>query len=358
VAVNPGPISGLGRELQRGALRVRNGVRHLAGAEWAPIGPTPSDVVWRGGPVELRHYRRAQAASQGPPVIAIGGLVGRAYIFDLTAGNSFVARVMDAGFEVFVLDWGVPTAQDAASTLETYLLGYLRQAIRAALLETGAEQVNVIGYCMGGTLALHGLAAQPELPVRNLVVMATPVDFGELSPLVDALADGRLEPDWLLDDSGNVPPELLERFFTIQKPTADLVQLVNLWQHLWSEEFLETYQALSRCFDQVPLPGRVFAEIARQWVRENAFINGRLRLRGRPVSLAALTLPMLVVSATRDELVPRASSAPLIELLTGTEAEPMVLEAGHASLTSGRTAARVTVPQIMRWLAAHSDAVA
>jgi polyhydroxyalkanoate synthase len=351
-------LSGIRREVERNSVRARNGIRYLAGEEWAPIGPTPSDVVWQEGKAQLRHYRSADGPRLAPPVIALGGLVGRAYIFDLCTGNSVVERLVGHGFDTYVLDWGAPDGEDAANTLETYLRGYLRRAIRAALRESGAREVSLLGYCMGGTMALHALAAQPALPVRNLVTMATPVDFRSLSPLVDALAEGRLDPESVLDDDGNVPPDLIYTFFRIKKPTADLVQYANLWQNLWNDEYVEGYQALGRCFrDQVPLPGAAFLQIAGMWIRENAFVSGKLRLGGRAVSLAALELPVLVVTATRDELVPASASRPLLELLPGSTPELLELEAGHASLTTGRAAAQHTLPQIFQWLAAHSEEV-
>jgi polyhydroxyalkanoate synthase subunit PhaC len=350
-------LANVRREVERNAARARNGIKYVTGSQWAPIGPTPSDVVWREGKAELRRYRRETPARFTPPVVAIGGMVGRNYIFDLVEGNSFVRRVMDAGFEAFVLDWGAPDEEDAAKTLEIFLLGYLRRALGAAMRETGARELSVIGYCMGGTLAVHGLAAQPDLPVRNLVALAAPVDFHRLGPLVDALCEGRLDPASVLDDTGNVPPDLLYGFFRIRKPTADLVQYANLWQNLWNDEYMEAYQALGRCFrEQVPLPGATFLQIAEQWMRENAFVHDSLRLDGKGAPLSNLRMPVLVAMATRDDLIPEAASLPLVDVLTGTRADVLRLEAGHASLTTGRTAAKVTVPQILGWLADHSEA--
>ncbi len=169
-------LSGVRREVERNAIRARNGIKYVAGAEWAPIGPTPSDTVWHEGKVHLRRYRRETPARLHPPVLLFLGLVSRSYIFDLWQGNSYVQRLMDAGFDAFVLDWDVPDAQDAANTMETYVEGFLPRAIRAVMKETGADGVNLMGYCMGGNLALLGLAAQPggdadEIRVGDLLVV-------------------------------------------------------------------------------------------------------------------------------------------------------------------------------------------
>ncbi|XAY08516.1 Poly(3-hydroxyalkanoate) polymerase subunit PhaC [Paraconexibacter sp. AEG42_29] len=351
-------LQGLAREARLNLTRARNGARYATGAEFAPIGPTPSQVVWRSGKAQLRHYPNPDKTAYAVPVVAFGGLVGRSYIFDLTASNSFVRRIHAAGFDAFVLDWGQPDHEDAGVSLETYLCDYLPAAIRAACRTSGADVVNLIGYCMGGTLALHGLPAQPELPVRALVSIAAPIDFACLNVMVDTVRDGRLDPASVLDDSGNLPAGLLTSFFRVIKPTAGIVQYVNLWQHLGDEQYLEGFQALSRCFnDQVPVAGAAWLQIAEQWIQGDAFLRGTLQLADRPVRLEELTLPVLVVVGSRDELVPEASTAPLCDLLPGADVEYMRLEAGHASLTTGRTAAKVTVPQILGWLAQHSEPI-
>lgn len=354
----PDVLGDVRREVERNAARARNGLKYLAGAEWAPVGPTPSDVIWEQDKVQVRRYRRDDPAPLGPPVLAFLGLVSRAYIFDLWKGNSYVQRLMDAGFDAFVLDWGVPDELDADNTIDTYVEGYLPRAIRAVLRETGADEVSVIGYCMGGNLALLGLAADPDLPVRNLVTMATPVDFAHLSPLADTLRDGRLEPEAIIDEAGNVPADTIGTFFKVRKPTADLVQYANLWQNLWNDEYMEGWQAMGRWTrEMVPFPGAAFRQMVHQWLRDNAFLEGTLRVGGRAVSLGDIRMPALVVIALRDDIVPQPSAAPLPGMLTGAQVDVLELDAGHASLNTGRKAAKVTVPRILEWLAAHSEEV-
>jgi polyhydroxyalkanoate synthase subunit PhaC len=349
-------LGGLGQEVGRNAVRGRNGIKYLTGGEWAPVEPTPSDVVWRQGKARLRRYRRDEPARLWPPVIAFIGLVSRGYILDLWKGNSFVQRLIDAGFETFVLDWGEPDESDAGNTLETYVGGYLPSAITAVRRETGSVDVNVIGYCMGGDLALLALAARPDLAVRNLVTMATPLDFRHMGPLVAALGDGRIQIDSIIDETGNVPASRVRDFFTVRKPTSEVAQFANLWQHLWDNEYMQGYQAMSRWVrEQVPIPGQVAREVVSDWIRQNAFYNDTLRLGGHRVRLADVRTPTLAVIATRDHIVPQAAAAPIARLLSGTDVEVLLLDAGHASLTSGRTAATVTVPQIIQWLADRSQ---
>jgi polyhydroxyalkanoate synthase len=352
-------LSGVRREIERTAIRARNGIKYATGSEWAPIGPTPSDVAWEDDRVRLRRYRRERTPTLGPPVLAFLGLVGRSYVFDLWKGNSIVELLMDRGFDVFVLDWGEPDERDAGNTLETYLQSYFPRALRAVLDESGAEQVNALSYCMGGNLALHALAGQPALPIRSLVTMATPVDFRHLGPLIDLLREGRIEPESMLDENGNVPGALVRQSFKLRKPTGDLVQYVNLWQHLWNDDYMEGYQAIGRFLnDHVPVPGAIFRQVAEQWVQGNGFMEDTLRLGGRKVSLADISIPILGVVADRDDIVPEEATTPLVEVLSGADVELMHLDAGHASLTSGRKAVKVVLPHVFEWIAGHSEEVA
>jgi polyhydroxyalkanoate synthase subunit PhaC len=352
-------LSGVRREIERTAVRARNGIKYVTGSEWAPIGPTPSDVVWEDGKVRLRHYRREGPPSLGPPVLAFLGLVGRSYVFDLWQGNSIVELLMERGFDVFVLDWGEPDERDAGNTLEIYLQNYLPRALRGVLDESGAQEVNALSYCMGGNMALHALAAQPTLPIRSLVTMATPIDFRHLGPLIDLLREGRVDPESMLDENGNVPGAVVRASFKLRKPTGDLVQYVNLWQHLWNDDFMEGYQAIGRFLqDHIPVPGATFRQVAEQWVQGNGFIEDTLRLGGRRISLGDISIPVLGVIAERDDIVPQEATLPLVDVLSGADVELMRLEAGHASLTSGRKAVTVVLPNVFEWIAGQSEEIA
>jgi polyhydroxyalkanoate synthase len=148
----------------------------------------------------------------------------------------------------------------------------------------------------------------------------------------------------------------VDGFFRVRKPTADLVQYANLWQNLWNDDYLQGYQAMSRWVrEHVPVAGAAARQVVENWLRENAFYTDRLRCGGRQLSLGEIRLPTLAVIATRDDIVREPAAAPIVDVLTGVRAEVLRLDAGHASLTTGRTAAKVTVPRIIEWLRAHSE---
>ena len=238
-------LSRVRRDIERNTLRARNGIKHFSGIDHAPVGQTPKDLVWQRDKVMLYRYR-SDERRYGPPVLLVMSLVSKSYIFDLRPGSSFVEVLLAKGLDVFMLDWGVPDELEAGNTLETYCDDYLPRAATAVCNEAGVDELTVFGYCFGGVLSLLYVAAHGGPPIRNLAVMATPIDFSKTGPMGSLVAEGRLDPEDLLDDTGNVPAEAMLNSFKMLKPTQDLVGYANLWQNLWDDEFLEAYQTMTK----------------------------------------------------------------------------------------------------------------
>src|SRR6478672_5804538 len=110
-------LTDLARELEHSATRARAGLAYLRGAKEPRIGATPKDLVWQRGKAELWRYRQ-DAVRHRPPLLLFMGLMSRPYVFDLLPDNSFVRRLQESGFDVFLLDWGVPDELDADNTFE------------------------------------------------------------------------------------------------------------------------------------------------------------------------------------------------------------------------------------------------
>jgi polyhydroxyalkanoate synthase subunit PhaC len=332
------------RDVRRAVQRGRNGLRYAAGTSRPKVGATPKETVWRHHKAELWRYRNDDIR-HGPPVVIVHSLVSRSYVLDLYPGNSAIAFLLSQGFDVHLLDWGVADEAEAGNTLATYARGYIPEALDAV-----GTDVTLLGYCFGGVLSLLACAWQPELPVRNLALMATPVDFGGMQAITALVREGRLEPEDLIDETGNVPPEAIENAFRLLKPTAEYSQYANLWQHLWNDAYMEGYQAMGQWTrDHVPFPGAAFRETVAELVRGNGLMDGSV------ADLSAITMPVLNVMAERDHIVPLPAAEPLVGLVGSEEAQELRLAAGHVGLVAGRSAAKVTLPGIAGWLREHSD---
>jgi polyhydroxyalkanoate synthase len=356
----PGPAQlkeRIARDVDRAVRRGRNGLRYAAGTKRLRVGQTPKDVIWQRDKAQLWRYRGGEVRYRQPLVI-VHSLVSRSYVLDLYPKNSVVGFLQAQGFEVLLLDWGEADEVDSHNTLETYVDDYIPDALRVARDVTGGDDPTLLGYCMGGLLALLSVARHPELPAHNLVTMATPIDFGPLWAATAMVREGRLDPDDVVDDTGNVPADAVARSFKMLTPTADLVQYATLWQNLWNDEYVDGFQAMAQwAGDHVPFPGATMRQLVEELIRRNALVEGTLTLGGRRVDLGAVRCPLLNVMAEHDHIVPTPATEPLTRLVGSEDAEELRLRAGHVGLVAGRAANKISLPHIAAWMQAHSDPI-
>ena len=350
-------VARVNRDVQRSFLRARNGLRYVRGTHRPKLGATPKDVVWQRDKAQLWRYRGGPVRFD-EPLLIVTSLVSRSYILDLLPGSSSVEFLRNHGFDVFMVDWGIPDELDAANTYESYIDEYLPRTVEAVFRETGAEQITMIGYCLGGVLATLYACGHDDARVRNLVLLATPVDFSEMGPMVAALLDGRLDPDDVIDHTGNVPADALYSGFFMMAPTAVVAQNATLLENLWNDEFVKGFQAMNQWTrDQVPFPGAAFRQTVEDLIRRNVLMTGSWRLGGREIRLTNTDATVVNVMAAKDNVVPRAASDPVGALIgRPDQREEMVMEGGHVTFAAGGSAFKHTLPRLVEWLAAHSNA--
>ena len=180
-----------------------------------------------------------------------------------------------------------------------------------------------------------------------------------MGPLADVFSRGGLEVDDVLDPQGNVAPQVILQGFRSLTPTSEVTRYVNLWEKLWSDEYVAAYQAMTRwSTDHVPFPAAAARETVQMLVRDNGMVNDRLMVGGDPVHLRDIRCPFLTVLANRDHIVPEPAAAPLIDLVGAPDKHELRLDAGHIGLVVGKTAARATVPTIIEFLRERSDRTA
>ena len=339
--------------VERQVRRVRNGVAYLAGSAHPAVAQTPRDLVFTRDKARLWRYRSDRRTVR-PPLLIVHSLVSKSTILDLLPGSSMIGFLLSEGFDVFLLDWVPAEAADAQNTLETYVDGYVPDAVRAAADEAGADELTVIGYCFGAVLALLLAAGHPELPIRNLVALTCPCDYREMGFMSRMFMPGRLDPDDVIDDTGLVPAAVMDEGFQSLKPTDRVVQQVTLWENLWNDRWLEGYLAINRwARDQVAFPGATFRQTVDLLIRRNGLLEGVVPLGRRDVRLADIACPFLNVYCEQDTIVRAASSKPLVGLVGSDDATELVLQSGHIGLVAGRQA-KEAQPQIAEWIRARS----
>jgi polyhydroxyalkanoate synthase len=330
-------------------------------AEHAPVGLTPKTAIWRKNKATLYRYHGPQPPRYPIPLLLVYALINRPYVMDLRPGQSLVEYLVNQGFDVFLLDWGDAEDEDAALTLDDLVAGYLPLAVRRVSHASGAEQVSMLGYCMGGTLAALYAATHanaPDGPLRNLICLASPIDFaaGE-TPLHVWLRPEHFDVHALVDTLGNVPPIYVDLGTRLLRPIANTIGgYANLWAHLDDPEFIVRWQAMHRWLnDGVVFPGAAFRQWITNFYQENRLIRDALLLRHRRVRLARITASLLVIAAQHDYIVPVEQVTPLLDHVGSIDRELLVLPGGHVGLVTGRVAERVLWEPIVRWLAPRSQ---
>ena len=269
-------------------------------------------------------------------------LISRSYILDLYPGASFVAALRDAGLDVYMLDWGIPDERDAANGLEPYVDDLLPAAIDAVLASAGTRVAEPDRLLLRRAAVAAARRGHPDLPVASLVTMATPVDPSGMG-LFGRMMD-RMDPDDLVDDTGNVPPEVIRNAFRVLKPTADLTQYAVLWEKLWDDKQMEAFTVMGQWTrDHIPFPGKAFRETV-EVMRGGGLMSGTVQLGDRRIALSDLTWPLLNVIAGKDHIVPSDAAQPVCSLVGSAEAETLELPAGHVGLVMGRRRPRPPCP--------------
>jgi polyhydroxyalkanoate synthase len=356
-AVSPASVlDRIRRDLDRNALRVRNGLKHLAGVGLPDVAMTPKELVWRRDKVELHHYL-SDTPKASPPVLLVMSLVSKGYILDLRPGNSFIEALMSHGLDVYALDWGVPDASDSENTFETYCDEYLPRAAQEVLAHSGADELIVYGYCFGAVLSLLFVGGHPEIPLRALGIMATPIDFSLLGATNTLFAQGRIDLDGLVDETGNVPANYVLEGLKTRNITGDLVGYANLLNRLDDSEYIAAHQALiGWSQDHIPFAGGCFRQTVKWFMEDNRLVRGEIEMGGRTVDLRSIDCPALSVVGEADHLIPPESTAPILELLP--QMEEVRFKAGHVGLIVGKSAQKVSIPGIAAWLLAQCDEAA
>src|SRR4030095_10623116 len=190
-------------EIDRAIQRNIKGLGYLGSGDPA-MGLTPKDVIYSRGTLQLHHYRPLTPDVYRVPVRLWRSLWSRAYILDLTPGQSFVEFLVKQGYDVYMIDWGVPRPEDRRLRLEDYVLDFIPDCVARVGADCGEQDVSMIGYCMGGMLAVIHAALHPTGPIKNLACFTTPVDFRGM-PLFRQWTDRRyFDVDRIVDTLGNV----------------------------------------------------------------------------------------------------------------------------------------------------------
>lgn len=321
-------------------------------------GVTPTEVVYEEDRLKLRHYLSDQKPRFRTPVVFIYALVNRPYILDLKKGRSVVAKFVEHGFDTYLVDWGIPTQADRHLTLDDYINGYMVNVMDYLCERAGVDKINVLGYCMGGTMSAM-FTALHQARVKNLILLAAPIDFATQDSLLNVWTrQENFDVDKFVDAFGNCPPEFLQASFLLLRPVGNLLEKpINFYEHMHEEKFIEDFLTTESWLqDNIPVPGEVYRQFVKYLYQQNLLTQNRMPVGKHIVNLRNITCPVLNLMAGKDDLVPCSQGMPFNDLVGSHDRKTILLQgSGHIGLAIGSRAQKEVWPQACQWLAARTD---
>ena len=284
------------------------------------VATSPGSVVFENDLIQLIQYTPSTAHVHERPLLVVPPCINKFYILDLQPDNSFVGHAVSQGHTVFLVSWRNAGPEQGGLGWDDYLEQGVMQAVDVALAISGADRVNTLGFCVGGTLlasALSVMAARGDDKVASLTLLTTMLDFsdtGEIGLLVDEQSAAAREAT--IGQSGLLKGSELAQVFAALRAN-DLI-----WPYVVSG-YLKgkappAFDLLFWNGDDTNLPGPMFC-----WYLRNTYLENKLREPGAtvqcgvPVDLGAVEVPAFLYASREDHIVPWQTAYKSTELLGG-----------------------------------------
>lgn len=292
---------------------------------------TPGAVVYENEVMQLIQYAPTTAEVAVTPLVIVAPWINKFYIMDLNPKKSLIGWLVDQGHTVFVVSWINPDEHQRGETWESYMQKGVLTAIDLARQETGAAEVNLVGYCIGGTLngtALAWLAAQAEMPVASATFFTTQLDFsdaGELQAFVDDEVIDTVET--AVSQKGYLAAENMAGAFNSLRST-DLIWSFVINNYMMGKENIP-FDLLYWNADSTCMPGQVHVFYLDSFYNKNALAKRQMTLGGVRLDLGRVDLPTYHVATVEDHIAPAPSAYRGAKLLGGTDARFILSGSGH-----------------------------
>ncbi len=322
------------------------------------VGQTPSEVVYTENKLELLHYKPEEAGIEvaeedksDVPILVVYALINRPYILDLQPERSVVRRLLEAGHDVYLIKWNEPSRMDQFLTLDDYVNRYIHNCVEEVAERSDQESINILGYCMGGTMSAMYAALHPE-KVNALALMAAGLYFEDTGGVLEEWgSDEYYDPEDVTKAFGNMPAEMLDVGFALMDPVNNFVsKYIRLYDNLENEDFVENFARMERWLDEgVDVAGKAYEEFLRDIYQRNALYENDLELDGKTVDVENIDMPILQIIGEYDHLIPAAASKPFNDVVGTDDVETIEYPTGHIGLSVSGSSHKDVWPEVCDW---------
>ncbi len=289
---------------------------------------TPGKVVFQNDIIQLIQYTPSTETVFAVPLLIVPPWINKYYILDLVPQKSFIKWLVDQGFNVFVLSWVNPDARLAHKTFEDYMREGILTGIDIVSRITGVEKINMLGYCVGGTLLGATLAYMAQTgmdKVNSASFLAAQVDFSRAGDLLVFIDDAQLKAlQQMMAERGYLDGSRMAAVFNMLRP-KDLI-----WPYIVNNYLLGKqpfpFDLLYWNSDSTRMPAANHGFYLNEFYNHNKLAKGEMVLAGVKLDLSKITVPIYELATKEDHIAPAQSvfrgaklfSGPLRFVLAGS----------------------------------------
>jgi polyhydroxyalkanoate synthase len=342
-------------------LEYLSGVEKILFNHKLVVGQTPSEIIFEMEKVKVIHYKPVKRRVSRVPLLVITPILSKPYILDLYPGFSFIEYLVNEGIDVYLIDFGIPDDNDTNLEFEDYVFRYIPSAVERVLEASPSKALSLLGYCLGGVFTLLYATFNDGKPIKNIVLVASPVDFSKLD--LHYYYWRNIDVDRLVDTFGNIPPELIIFSFNviagINNPFRYLNKSRSFLQNIKDREYMKRELLIDRwLIESIPFPAKAFKQLIRKFFYENAFVEKRLRMGGKSADLSRVNSPILILSHSSDVVAPPESARGILRLISSQDKEIVEVsggDAGHIDIIVGAEGPEIAWPKTASWLKQRSN---
>lgn len=355
--------------------------RVFRAASLVQAGKTPFETLHSDGLVSLRysppleedfieldgHTIKVESKSHKIPIVIVPPLAVNMLIYDLFPQRSLVRFLRAKGFEVYLIDWGIPTRKHSHYNLHTYVAELLPAYLNRVREHSGQQELSLHGWSMGGMFALFYCALSKDQHIRNAIIVGSPIDshasgllgllYEQLSDVVEFIRERtgfrihNLKPQWF-----HTPGWANTIGFKLTNPIGSVMSYWELIVRLGDREFVTNHATTAAFLDRmVAYPGGVIQDtVVRIWI-DNQLSKGEIQIGDDIARLDNVNANIFAVAGKNDTIVPPDAARRIADHVSSGDVTFRAIPGGHMGILAGSKAPSFSWREMAEWLAERSD---
>lgn len=332
------------------AEKIINGIQIYQKHPHKRVAPE-NEVIWEHNGVTLTKPKTTKSDAKNKPVLIVPSLINQSYILDLCPDKSVLRYMNQKKMPAYLLDWGTLNDMPQSTSIDS-IVSHINAAISYLNKQTG-EKVNVVGYCMGGTLSILSASIDSSM-IDRIVLLATPWDFkAENSALAQHIKmwSGHVLP--ALKEKQYLPSEWIQSLFASLDKKGAAKKFIKFAELEQDSDKAKLFVMVEDWLnDGVDLPGNIAQECINKWFVENQLMEQTYEINGVTINLSKIENKCLIVASKKDKIVSYESALNIRDKLNNTTCEVISPNVGHVGLIVGEKAHEKVWSPIISWLKA------